>query len=63
MEPIVHDAFVRIIEKDPNLWEKCVNHVKRIEDEYASWFAYSAALPDNGDTLHIVTLETDADDD
>jgi hypothetical protein len=62
LQPIVHDAFVRIIENDPNIWAKCVNHVKRIEDDYASRFAHAVALPANGDSRYIVTLDTDADD-
>ncbi len=62
LQPIVRDAFVRIIENDPNIWAKCVNHVKRIEDDYALRFANAVALPANGDSRYIVTLDTDADD-
>ena len=42
-------------------WAKCVEHVKRIEDDYAKKYLRTSALPANGDQRYVVDLQSDAD--
>jgi hypothetical protein len=54
LQPLVHEAFEKIVEKDPQIWRKCVGHVKKIEVEYFEKYANcTAELPADGDPRYL----------
>ncbi len=64
LQQLVLDAFQKIIEADSEIWAKCVQHVKHIEDDYHTKIAVNSIsrYPEDGDLRFVVNLESDADD-
>jgi hypothetical protein len=62
VKQLVCDAFEAIEEKDPNIWSKCVEHVKNFEQEYTKTMTATEHDYDFSDGRYVVNLESDADD-